>query len=341
MGPEDLAEIVSKLSPEESSDLIVGIEHSDDAGVCPISPEMALVQTLDFITPNVDDPFRFGRIAAANSLSDVYAMGGTPLTALNICCFPPKLEKSVLAEILRGGQSAILEAGALLAGGHTIKDSELKYGLSVTGTVSPLRVLPNSGAKAGDRLILSKALGTAALFSGYGAGELSEEDMGPAVQGMMTLNKVAAETLQPFVEEVTLRSEADPSCGVHALSDVTGFGLAGHAHEVALASGLAVELIGQDLPEYPGAREMIRKERLCGGSRTNRKALGDLLVSKGAREEDLWLACDAQTSGGLLISVAESDADSLLSELLEAGVSDACFVGRALKGPAGQVVVLG
>jgi len=329
MGPEDLAEIVSKLEVDRSPELLVGIEHADDAGVVYISEELALVQTLDFITPLVNDPFRFGRIAAANSLSDVYAMGGRPMTALNVCAFPAKrLPKSMLADILRGGFEAIKEAGAMLVGGHTVKDEELKYGLSVTGRVHPHRVLPNSTARPGDLLILTKPLGTALLFAGLGKGSLGEEDVEPAILGMMMLNRSAAECLDPYVESLPDRREADSARGVHALTDVTGFGLAGHALEMTVGSKTSIELFGPELPEYPGARAMAERDFLCGGSRANRKAVQAQGDFSGARESDIWLSCDAQTSGGLLIAVAEADADALLGDLIEAGDTDACVVGR-------------
>jgi selenide, water dikinase len=332
MGPEDLAEIMSKLEVDDSPELLVGLEHSDDAGVIYVSEDLALVQTLDFITPLVGDPFRFGRIAAVNSLSDVYAMGGRPMTALNICSFPAKsMPKSELAEILKGGYEAIRESGAMLLGGHTIKDEELKYGLSVTGRVHPHRVLPNSTARPGDKLILTKALGTALVFAGFGRGEICESDVEPAILGMMMLNRAAAECLDPYVESLADRAEADAKRGVHALTDVTGFGLAGHALEVARASGVSIEIFGSSLLEYPHARDMADRDYLCGGSRSNRKAVEAEADFSGARESDIWLTCDAQTSGGLLISVAEADADALLADLTAAGVADAAVVGRVLE----------
>ncbi len=342
MGPEDLAEIVANLAVDKSPELLVGLEHSDDAGVFYVSEDLALVQTLDFITPIVDDPFRFGRIAAVNSLSDVYAMGGRPVTALNVCAFPAKgLEKIYLADILRGGYDAIKESGAVLAGGHTIKDEELKYGLSVTGRVHPKRVLPNSTARPGDVLILTKPLGTATIFAGLGSKAITDDDVEPAILGMMTLNRAAAECLDPFVEEVDDRAKADPTRGVHALTDVTGFGLAGHALEMAEGSDVSIELVAPSLPEYPHARAMAEREFLCGGSRGNRRAVEAKADFGNARETDIWLACDAQTSGGLLIAVAESDADALLGDLIEAGVTDACPVGRVLEKGSARILMRG
>jgi selenide,water dikinase len=340
MGPEDLAAIIAKLDVKQAAELIVGIETADDAGVYRLSPELALVQTLDFITPIVDDPYLFGRIAAVNSLSDVYAMGGRPLTALNICCFPAKgIPPEHLARILEGGFAAIREAGAVLAGGHTIKDNELKYGLSVTGCVHPDRVLSNAGARPGDRLILTKPLGTAAIFAGHGRGELSDEDAAPAAAGMATLNRAAAEALDAFVSAGASDRSRPATPGVHALTDVTGFGLAGHALSMARASEAGVELMASALPAYPHALAMIERDFLCGGSRSNRKAAAKLADFSGVADSAVWLACDAQTSGGLLIAVAEAQAQPLLAKLHERGVRDACFVGRITAGNAGRLVM--
>ena len=340
MGPEDLREIIAALEPSKSDELLVGLEHSDDAGVFAINSELALVQTIDFITPIVDDPFVFGRIAAVNSLSDVYAMGGTPLTALNACCFPARgLEKRFLARILEGGLDAIREAGAVLAGGHTIKDQELKYGLSVTGRVHPLRVLRNSGGRPGDRLILTKPLGTATVFAGHGKGVLSDDDVAPTIAGMCTLNRAAAEALAPFVADGASTGAGPATAGVHALTDVTGFGLAGHALEMAKGSGLTVELIASALPAYPHALAMIDADQLCGGSRGNRKAVLPHADFSGVAERDIWLACDAQTSGGLLIAVAEAECDALVRALGEAGITTIAVVGKIVAGEPGRLVI--
>ncbi|MBM4116630.1 selenide, water dikinase SelD [bacterium] len=341
MGPEDLREIIRHFQAERAENLLVGLETSDDAGVYRLSLELALVQTLDFITPIVQDPFAFGRIAAANSLSDVYAMGGRPLTALNICCFPAKgLPKSELARILEGGYDAIREAGAALAGGHTIKDAELKYGLSVTGVVHPRRILTNAGARVGDRLILTKPLGTATLFTGRGKGELTDDDVAPAVAGMGTLNKRAAEILDAFVEDGAADRAGPATRGVHALTDVTGYGLAGHALEMARGAGLCLRLEAAALPAYPHALAMLGKEQLCGGSRANRRAVEPLLtLGAGVGEARLWLACDAQTSGGLLIAVAEAEAAALLAALRAGGVADAALIGSVERGEPGTLEI--
>lgn len=341
MGPEDLREIIGHFKAERVEDLLVGLDTSDDAGVYRLSPELALVQTLDFITPIVEDAFTFGRIAAANSLSDVYAMGGRPVTALNICCFPPKaLPKAELARILEGGHDAIREAGAALAGGHTIKDPELKYGLSVTGLVHPRRILTNAGARAGDRLILTKPLGTATLFAGRGKGELTDDDVAPAVAGMMRLNKRAAEILDAFVEMDAADRNGPATRGVHALTDVTGYGLAGHALEMARGAQLVLHLDAAALPAYPHALAMIERDQLCGGSRANRRAVEPILArGAGVSEAQLWLACDAQTSGGLLIAVAAAEAAALLAALHAGGVAEAVLIGRVEAGAPGTLVL--
>jgi selenide,water dikinase len=340
MGPEDLKEIIAALEPSRAEALLVGIEHSDDAGVLAIGPDLALVQTIDFITPIVDDPFVFGRIAAVNSLSDVYAMGGKPLSALNVCCFPPKgIGKEHLARILEGGLDAILEAGAILAGGHTIKDQELKYGLSVTGSVHPEKLLRNSGARPGDRLLLTKPLGTATLFSGLGGGALSLDDCAPAILGMSTLNRAAAAALAPFVEPGASSGGGAATRGVHALTDVTGFGLAGHSLEMARGADLVFELFASRLPAYPHALEMIDRDLLCGGSRGNRKAVEPHADFTNIAERDIWLACDAQTSGGLLIAVAEAECADLCSALETAGVATVTEVGRVGAESPGRLVI--
>jgi selenide,water dikinase len=340
MGPEDLAEIIAKLSLDQPAELLVGVDTSDDAGIFMLSPDLALVQTLDFITPIVDDPFVFGRIAAANSISDIYAMGGEPLTALNVCCFPAKgIPKEHLARILEGGFEVMREAGVALAGGHTIKDNELKYGLSVTGRVHPEKVLSNAGARPGNRLILTKPLGTAAIFAGHGQGALADDDVAPAITGMATLNRTAAEALASFVMPGACDRSRKEIKGVHALTDVTGFGLAGHALEIARASQVGVEFTASDLPAYPHARAMIEGDFLCGGSRTNRKAIEKDADFTTTDETGIWLACDAQTSGGLLIAVSEDAAEDLLSALHLVGVKSACFIGRTTAENPGKLVM--
>jgi selenide,water dikinase len=227
----DLAEILKHLGTDRSTDpnLLVGLETSDDAGVYQLSDSIALVQTVDFVTPTCDDPVLFGQIAAANSLSDVYAMGGKPINALNVCCFPQEgIEDSILAEILRGGLSKIQEAGAVLVGGHTVKDSELKYGLSVTGIVHPQKILRNSTCKPGDKIVLTKRIGTGVIVSGFKNDLITWEQASPAMESMAMLNKIASETALEV--------------GVNACTDVSGFGLAGHLCEMAVCSGVRINL---------------------------------------------------------------------------------------------------
>lgn len=296
---------------------MIGRETSDDAGVYRLSDDVALVQTIDFITPVVNDPYDFGRIAAANSLSDVYAMGGRPLTAMNVVCFPIKdMDKAVLKEILRGGLDVIHEAGAVLAGGHSVEDPEIKYGLSVTGVVHPDRVLANAGVKPGDALILTKPLGTGVLATAIKAGLISEQARKRAVETMATLNRKAAEIMSAYP--------------VNGCTDVTGFGLLGHTLEMAKGSRVAIAIFSQDVPLLPEVMDSVRMGLVPGGSFSNRNFCSRQLT--GAERIDpmlLDILSDAQTSGGLLISLPEHRAESLLAELRAGGVFDAAIVGRA------------
>jgi selenide, water dikinase len=294
----------------------------------------ALVQTVDFFTPIVDDPYLYGQIAAANSLSDVYAMGGTPLTALAIAGFPQDgLHTDDIAQIFRGGFDKLREAGVALLGGHTVQDREIKFGYSVTGTIDPKRILTNAGAKPGDRLILTKALGTGIVGTAIKFGRAPQAVIDAAVDQMRALNKVAAETVTAF---------SQARGGVHACTDITGFGLAGHASEMAAASNVTIEISANDLPLIPGVLELAAMNK-SGGMTTNREhflpgieflspdagVTGDGRVSGTAgRETDALrdLIFDPQTSGGLLIAVASSSADTLFTELKTAGIS-ASFIG--------------
>jgi len=273
--------------------VLVGHGTADDAGVFLLRADLALVQTVDFFTPIVDDPYLFGRIAATNALSDVYAMGGTPITALNLVAFSLKaLGPDVLREVLRGGSDAAAAAGASVIGGHSIDDPEPKYGMAVTGTVHPDEVLTNGGGRAGDVLVLSKPLGAGAVATALKRGLVDEATVAGAVEAMTTLNAEAA--------------AAARAAGAHALTDVTGFGLLGHLHELALASGLAAEVDAAAIPALPGVLELLSDERaVAGGSRRNR-AWADQFTSVDERvpEPRRRLACDAMTSGGLLAALA-------------------------------------
>jgi selenide,water dikinase len=294
----------------------VGRETSDDAGVYRISEDVALVQTIDFITPVVNDPYDFGRIAAANALSDVYAMGGRPVTAMNVVCFPVKtMDKAVLREILRGGLEKIHEAGAVLVGGHSIEDLEIKYGLSVTGVVKPDKVLTNAGVKPGDALILTKPLGTGVLATAIKAGLISGEAQKRAVEAMATLNRKAAEIMSGYP--------------VNGCTDVTGFGLLGHALEMATGSKLTVVIYAENVPLLSEVIDLVQMGLLPAGSFSNRNFCADLIANKEIIDPMLLdILADAQTSGGLLISLPEDKAWALLEDLKAGGVPDAAIIGR-------------
>ena len=306
----------------ESDDLIVGIESADDAGVMRISDELAIIHTTDFFPPMVDDPYTFGRIAATNALSDVWAMGGTPLAAMNLVSYPLKqLGRDALKEILRGGLEAMAESGAVLAGGHTVEGQELLYGLAVTGLVHPDRVWRNGGALPGDALVLTKPLGTG-LITTAAKGEMAKPDhITTAMRWMTTLNKDAAQVLR----------DLDP----HAVTDVTGFGLAGHAAEMAEASGCALELDLEALPAMPGALEAAATGLVPVGAGKNRTSIAAVLeIADGADELRVDLALDPQTSGGLLAAVSAEDAETIVRRL-----PGAAIVGRITDGPAGAVLL--
>lgn len=282
-----------------------------------LSDDLALVQTIDFITPVVNDPYDFGRIAAANSLSDVYAMGGRPLTAMNVVCFPINdMDKAVLKEILRGGLETIHEAGAVLVGGHSVDDPEIKYGLSVTGVVHPGNVLANAGVKPGDALILTKPLGTGVLATAIKAGMISEHAQRRAVETMATLNRKAAEIMSGYP--------------VNGCTDVTGFGLLGHGLEMAKGSKVAITIFADQVPLLPEVLDSVRMGLVPGGSFSNRNFCSHQLIGPERIDPMLLdILSDAQTSGGLLISLPEHRAQSLLDDLKAGGVSDAAIVGRA------------
>lgn len=319
--------MLGALPGESHPDLLVGRETSDDAGVIRVREDLALIQTIDYFTPIVDDPATFGRIAAANALSDVYAMGGTPLTAMNVVCFPRKtLPLDVLERILLGGIEKVHEAGALLVGGHSVEDAELKYGLSVTGTVHPDRVVMNSGARAGDRLILTKPIGTGVLATAVKGSMISAGAEAEAVRWMCILNRDAAEAMQEV--------------GVHACTDVTGFGLLGHALEMAVSSGVHVEIRASRVPIMPQARELAAAGMIPAGSFANRRFCERSLVVDGAVEPLLVdLLADAQTSGGLLVAVGEDRAGAL-HEALETRAVPHPEIGRITSSGRGSLSVV-
>ncbi len=303
-----------------SDDLIVGIESADDAGVVRITDDIAIIHTTDFFPPMVDDPYTFGRIAATNALSDVWAMGGTPLAAMNLVSYPLKqLGRDALKEILRGGLEAMAESGAVLAGGHTVEGAELLYGLAVTGTVHPAKVWRNGGARPGDLLVLTKPLGTGLVTTAAKGGMAKPDHVTTAMRWMTTLNRDAADALHG----------AEP----HAVTDVTGFGLAGHAAEMAEASGCAIEIDLSALPAMPGALEAAATGLVPAGAGKNRTSIAAVLsIAAGADELLVDLALDPQTSGGLLAALSADDAEKIVRRLPGAAV-----VGRVVDGAAGTV----
>ncbi len=328
IGPADLAQVLRNLPPPvPNPDLLVGLDTSDDAGVYRLNDELALVQTVDFFTPIVDDPYSFGQIAAANAISDIYAMGGTPLTALNIVAFPiTALDKQVLADILRGAADKVREAGITLVGGHSIDDKEPKFGLAVTGLVHPRKVRTNAGAKPGDQLILTKPIGVGILTTSIKKDQLSEEEVARVTAVMAALNKTAAETMSRFE--------------VHGCTDVTGFGLLGHAMEMAKGSGVGLRIAKDQVPLLPRVRELAVKGFVPGGTKNNFAHIQESVAFPESMDQtDRWILCDAVTSGGLLISAAPSDSDGLLEALREAGV-EASRIGEAVAEHPGKIEVL-
>jgi selenide,water dikinase len=293
-----------------------------------LSDQIAFISTVDFITPPVDDPYWFGQIAAANSLSDIYAMGGKPLTALNLVMFPPKkLDKSVLKEMLRGGNDKVIEAGASMAGGHSVDDNEPKYGLAVTGIVHPDKILTNCGVREGDALILTKPLGTGVLFNACRSKKLSFKELEVILPQVAKLNRKALDIAVNF--------------DIHACTDVTGFGIVGHSLEMATGSGVRIDLFYNKLSLYPHALEMYRRGETTGSNKANRKlSEGHLeIVIKISREEE-ELLFDPQTSGGLLLSVPESQAEQLVNKLKTTGVETAAIIGNATSSPAPGIRIL-
>lgn len=306
-------------------DLLVGFDTSDDAAVYRLTDELCVVQTVDFFPPIVDDPYDFGAIAASNAFSDVYAMGGTPLLALNTVCFPEDLDKAILIEILRGGADVAAEAGVLIAGGHTIRDPEPKYGMAVTGTVHPDRIVTNAKARPGDQLVLTKPIGTGVIATAAKAQATDAATLDGAIATMRRLNRAA--------------SEAMLAVGPNAATDVTGFGLAGHLVSMMKASGTTAHLRLGSVPLLPGTRELVERGFVPGGTRRNLESLASSVVwSDDLTEDDRLILCDAQTSGGLLISMAADRVPALLEELRERDTLGA-VVGDVTDGGPGGVAL--
>ncbi len=311
----------NKIDPN----LIVGLDTSDDAGVYKIRDDYALIQTLDFFTPIVDDPYLFGQIAATNSLSDVYAMGGKPLTAMNIACFATCLESDVLADILRGGADKIVEAEAVLVGGHTVTDKEVKYGLSVTGYVHPDKVLTNSGAEKGDVLVLTKPIGTGILTTALKKGMITEKELEPAITSMRTLNKGAAIAMEKI--------------GVHACTDITGFGVLGHIYELASGSQVQVTLKSEAIPLFDGTLELIEQNAVPGGARSNQGYFGKWVHMDDISPNMQTALFDPQTSGGLLIAVAADRVEQLVRELKKEKCLCASVIGEVAMKDEGDTYI--
>jgi selenide, water dikinase len=309
---------LSRLDLGSHPDLLVGIATGDDAGVYRLRDDLAIVNTVDFFTPVVDDPFTYGQIAAANALSDVYAMGGEPKTALNIVCWPQSgLPGEMLSEILRGGTEKAREAGVIVVGGHSVADEEVKYGMAVTGIIDPRRIIRNVGARPGDSLLLSKPLGTGVLMTAFKRDRLAAENYAAAVRWMAELNAATARAMLKY--------------DVHAATDITGFGLAGHASRMAEGSGVTLRFEESDLPLLPGALEMCQQGMIPGGGKRNREFFGrHVRISEEIADEMAEIVFDPQTSGGLLIALGEKEAVSLLADLEALGNMEAEIVGRVL-----------
>ncbi len=304
LSPKILDQVLSRIPRRANENVLIGFDTADDAGVYKLSPELALVQTVDFFTPVVDDPFTFGAIAAANALSDVYAMGGRPISALSILAYPAKGDLDELEQIVRGGGEKIAEADCALLGGHSIADEEMKFGYAVTGTIHPNRVKPNSGARPGDALVLTKKLGTGVVTTALKRGIASAEHVEAATLSMLTLNREACDRMLAF--------------DVHACTDVTGFGLIGHAREMALASGVTLEIETASVQFLPGALEYAGQGAISGGLNNNRDFASCVVeVAGDVQPEIVTLLYDPQTSGGLLISLPEADA-AVLERVLPA-----------------------
>jgi selenide,water dikinase len=327
VGPGDLSEALCDLPLLNDPNVIRGIENLDDAGVYKLTDDLAIIQTVDFFTPIVDDPYMFGQIAAANSLSDVYTMGGKPLTALNIVCFPiDSMDISVLKDILRGGTDKMIEAKVILLGGHTVDDTELKYGLSVTGTVHPEKLVTNAGAMPGDRLILTKPLGTGIINTAVKAGMVDEETIARVTECMAALNDKAAMLML--------------DAGVHACTDITGFGFIGHAVQLAKNSGIALTIDSATVPFFPEAVDFASQGLCPAGLHRNREFYSpNTSIDSNIPIYMQDILFDPQTSGGLLISIPSETAEELLESLQKAGIKDAAIIGEVAGEPVETVIL--
>ncbi|MFN0140092.1 MAG: selenide, water dikinase SelD [Pyrinomonadaceae bacterium] len=313
LAPSDLAQVLSKLPPQNSENVIVGFENSDDAGVFRLSDDLALVQTVDFFTPVADDPEVYGRVAALNSLNDVYAMGGTPISALSIVCYPQKGDWDVLGQILLGGQKAMTEAGVVVIGGHSVDDQEMKFGYAVTGVIDPKRVITNAGSVAGDVLVLTKPIGTGAINTAVKKGAARPEAEAAAIKAMTTSAAAA--------------SKAMVAADANSCTDVTGFGLLGHAYEMAKASNVTLQIDSSRVPLLPDVLELISQGMLTRGDKNNRVYVGETVKIDSSVSGEMQSALfDPQTAGGLLITFPEENAARFLTE-----IPDAILIGRVVE----------
>lgn len=328
MGPGDLEKVLKSMPAVVSKELLVGIDTRDDAAIFKIGEGKALVQTVDFFTPIVDDAYLFGQIAAANALSDIYAMGGKPLTAMNLAGFPCEMDMSILADILKGGREKVEEAGAIIVGGHTIEDAEPKYGLSITGMIDPEEVITVSAARPGDKLVLTKPLGVGILSTALKGQFVSEEDMREAIDGMRRLNEDA--------------SEAMKKVGVKACTDITGFGLLGHLYTMLKESKVAAIIEAKAVPVWPGVYEHAQQGLVPGGAGKNRDYLKNIVTFDSSvdriRQDILF---DPQTSGGLLIAVPQGRVGELVDLLREAKAVSVAQIGEIVEDKAGKIQVRG
>jgi len=354
LSPAVLDKVLGKLPRQHDPNVLVGFDHADDAGVYKITPNTALVQTVDFFTPIVDDPYTFGQIAATNALSDVYAMGGRPVTALAHVCFPASGDLEVLEQILAGGLSKMMEASCTVVGGHSIRDEETKFGYSVTGLIDPSRIFTNGGAQAGDRLLFTKSLGTGVISTAIKKGTARQSWIDAATRSMTTLNKTAAEVITAFTTTTNHVGTAAPGRPVersstalgqptandrpiHSLTDVTGFGLIGHAREMALASSVSLRFRLNQIPILEGALDCIRAGNIPGGLKNNRDFAECVVGYEEEIPEELrTILFDPQTAGGLLIAVAPEHSASLIQDLQAVRVP-AVEIGEVL--PMGKPLI--
>ena len=310
LAPSDLAQVLSRLPAQSSENVIVGFDTADDAGVFRLTDEIALVQTVDFFTPVSDDAFVYGQVAAVNSLNDVYAMGGKPISALSIVCYPQNGDWDILGEILAGGQSAMNEENVIVIGGHSVDDQEMKFGYAVTGVIDPRRVITNAGAKPGDQLILTKPIGTGAINTAVKKGKASSEIIAAVTRTMTTSAAEASKVMQDL--------------GANACTDITGFGLLGHAYEMAKGSNVTFDLESAAVPLLPDVLELISKGMLTRGDKNNREYVGDAVrLASGVSGEMQSALFDPQTAGGLLISLPPGKVDEYLNR-----VGGAKVIGR-------------